>query len=206
MKTILWIVVILIVIAGMFIAFNSGAPDDVEQAKITDTTEGDNMEESSSLGIENLEEKINNFDPAKLSLQFTGYGPGKSHVGVFKKYSIRDVEVGSDNITKGTIVFDMTSVSTEIGKLDEHLCTDDFFDCAQYPEATFELGSIKKTGDSKFEITGKFTMKGISKDITFNVMQVENKYTADFLLNTNEFGFNVALADSDVRINFEIEL
>lgn len=207
MKIILWIVIILIIITGGFLIFNTGAPDDVEQAIVNDVAAKDDMASTTSdFQIENLQEKIDSLDPSAIDLMFTGYGPGKSHEGKFEKYSVKDITVENDMITGGVIVFDLTSVSTGIDKLNSHLCTDEFFGCEAHPEATFTFGSAKRIDNTTLEVSGKFEMKGVSKNITFNVKQQDNVYTADFLLNTSEFDFNVALADSDVRINFTITL
>ena len=207
MKIILWIVIILIIIVGGLIIFNTGAPDDVEQATVSDVVEIDTSASSTpDVKIDNLQEKINSLDLSSIDLMFTGYGPGKSHEGKFEKYSVKDITVEDDMITGGMIVFDLTSVSTGIDKLNQHLCTEEFFGCEEYPEATFTFGSVKRIDEMTLEATGIFEMKGVKKNITFNIKEQDNVYTADFLLNTSEFDFNVALADSDVRINFTITL
>lgn len=59
------------------------------------------------------------------------------------------------------------SIDTDNEKRDEHLKSADFFDAEKYPEITFK-GKLKKSG-SKYKLTGKFTMHGTTKEVSFDV-------------------------------------
>lgn len=57
-------------------------------------------------------------------------------------------------------------------KLETHLKNEDFFHTASFPTATLEVNSITpksgiSAGQPNFDIKGKLTIKGITKDITF---------------------------------------
>jgi polyisoprenoid-binding protein YceI len=86
-----------------------------------------------------------------------------------------------DNVT-GTIVLDhaaktgsvdvrieVSSVSTGVSKLDEHLKSEDFFDAAKYPTINFKASKIVFSGDIPVSIPGEITVLGVTKPLTLNV-------------------------------------
>ena len=72
----------------------------------------------------------------------------------------------SDAVVKFTI--NVTSIDTDDEKRDEHLRNEDFFNVEKFPTITFQSTSIKIIGKNKYEVTGDFTMLGITKEITMN--------------------------------------
>lgn len=60
------------------------------------------------------------------------------------------------------------SVNTNNAKRDTHLLSDEFFDVKKYPTLSFKSTSIKKSSEDTYEITGDFTLKGVSKPVTFS--------------------------------------
>ena len=87
----------------------------------------------------------------------------------------------------GTVTFDPADPATTRGKIvvassslhvgnpmqQQHLLGDKWMDVAKYPEISFEakeLKNVKTTGDTiTADITGTFTLKGTSKEITIPV-------------------------------------
>lgn len=63
------------------------------------------------------------------------------------------------------------SVSTGQENRDGHIKSPDFLNAAQFPEIAFASTSVKSMGDDKFEITGKLTLHGVTKDITVEAMK-----------------------------------
>ncbi len=60
-------------------------------------------------------------------------------------------------------VVEVASINTANAKRDSHLKADDIFDAAKYPTITFKL--TKVDGDKAY---GKFTMKGVTKNIVLD--------------------------------------
>ena len=86
-----------------------------------------------------------------------------------------------DNVT-GTIVLDraaksgsvdvrieVSSVSTGVSKLDEHLKSEDFFNAAKYPTITFKAPKIVFNGDTPSAVPGEMTILGVTKPVALDV-------------------------------------
>ena len=80
---------------------------------------------------------------------------------------------------------------------DKHLRSADFFDVEKYPEITFKSTSIVPRGQDRYDVTGLFTMHGVTKEITVPVSflgfmgsgQGEKAgFSADFTLNRKDYG------------------
>jgi len=94
--------------------------------------------------------------------------------------------IGNFNTFNGSYTFDANnpannSVSTEIdvtsidsnhAERDKHLRSADFFDVANHPKASFTSTSFEDKGNGKGVLKGKFTLRGITKEIAFDVNQI----------------------------------
>ena len=67
------------------------------------------------------------------------------------------------------IVIDTTSVDSGFPVFNEHLRSEDFFDTAKYPTATFKSTKVIFEGDKPSAIEGDLTIKGITKPVTLTV-------------------------------------
>lgn len=86
--------------------------------------------------------------------------------GSFRDFSGTIVYDGKD-VAKSSVNFTakMTSVDTGVDARDNHLRNKDFFEVETYPDMTFKSTKVEKKGD-KWNVTGDFTMKGVTKSIT----------------------------------------
>lgn len=78
----------------------------------------------------------------------------------------------NSDASKVKVEIDTASVNSNHGERDKHLRSADFLETDKYPTAAFESTSVKMTADGKAEIAGKFTMRGITKDIVINAERV----------------------------------
>ena len=60
-------------------------------------------------------------------------------------------------------------VNTGSDKFNQHLQSEDFFDVAKFPTATFKSTKVVFSGNKPSEIIGNLTLKGITKPVTLKV-------------------------------------
>jgi polyisoprenoid-binding protein YceI len=110
------------------------------------------------------------FDPAHSTITFkVGHLLGTAK-GKFTKFS-GTIEVDREHPEQSSVTatIQAASIDTANAKRDEHLRSVDFFNVQQYPEITFKSRRVKQTGANTGEITGDFTMHGVTRSITLNI-------------------------------------
>jgi polyisoprenoid-binding protein YceI len=97
-----------------------------------------------------------------------------------------------------TLTIEVASVDTANVKRDEHLLQADYFDAAKYPQIKFQSTAVKAI-EGGYEVTGDFTMHGVTKSITFKLMggkEIEVKgtkrvgFSTETVLKRSDFGFD----------------
>ena len=61
------------------------------------------------------------------------------------------------------------SIDTGNGDRDKHLRSTDFFEVEKFPEITFKSSKVVPSGPNKYDVTGTFTMHGVTKQLTLSV-------------------------------------
>ena len=81
------------------------------------------------------------------------------------------INVDGADISKSTVEvrIDAASVNTDNEGRDKHLRSGDFFDVEKFPAITFKSTAVKEVAKGKLEVTGDFTMHGVTKRITFPI-------------------------------------
>jgi polyisoprenoid-binding protein YceI len=67
------------------------------------------------------------------------------------------------------IDIDVASLDSNHAERDKHLRSERFFDTKKFPKATFVSTGWKDHGNGKATLSGKFTLRGITKDINLDV-------------------------------------
>lgn len=109
-----------------------------------------------------------NIDASHSSIRFAVDHMVISEVeGIFSTYEGSIITTKAD-FSDATINFtvDVNSVNTDNAKRDEHLRGADFFETDKYPKMTFVSTSVTKTGTGKYNLKGKLTLHGVTKEIT----------------------------------------
>ena len=68
-----------------------------------------------------------------------------------------------------TFSIEAASIDTRIADRDKHLRSADFFDVTKYPDISFVSTKIVSKGNNLYDVTGLFTMHGVTKEITLPV-------------------------------------
>ncbi|HNR91536.1 MAG TPA: YceI family protein [Dokdonella sp.] len=113
-----------------------------------------------------------NFDSIEGTLTYDDADPTKSSVDV-------------------TIAVD--SINSHVKKFDDHLKSDDFFDVAQFPTATFKSTRVEKGAtDGSYKVTGDLTIHGVTKSVTIDAkLNARNEHP---MKKVPAIGFDGALA------------
>jgi polyisoprenoid-binding protein YceI len=211
MKIIGILVLIAILFLAWFIFKPTKAPENVSVGNVSnsvgnsdgsDESNSNNSPESTEVAANpEIESKINSAD-----VTITGYGPGKSHPGTFDEYTISELKVDSETgiLSSGKVVIKSESRKFEKGniidKLNDHLCAEEFLNCAEYPDITVELTDVSMESAGEYRATGNLTFLGTTKSIDFPVTQADSNYTVDFRIDLTPFGLSNTFANSEVRI------
>lgn len=109
-----------------------------------------------------------NIDASHSSIRFAVDHMVISEVeGIFSTYEGSIITTKSDfSDAKINFTVDVNSVNTDNAKRDEHLRGADFFETEKYPKMTFVSTSVQKTGENKYNLKGKLSLHGVTKEIT----------------------------------------
>jgi polyisoprenoid-binding protein YceI len=158
-------------------------------------------------------------DPAHSSIGFKIKHLGISTVqGQFKDYTGK-VLFDKDDPTKSSVEVSVkaASVDTSNTKRDDHLRSKSFFNVAEFPTLGFKSTSVKKIDDATYEITGGFTLLGVTKPITVQLTDVafgkgmkgEDRAGGEikFKIKRSDYGMNFMVGpvgdDVDIDLYFE---
>ncbi|HMR18005.1 MAG TPA: YceI family protein [Sphingobacterium sp.] len=131
-------------------------------------------------------------DGAKSSLRWEAKKVVGGHEGTI---NIKDgmVKVIGRTVTGGNFVIDMQSlVCTDAERVTGHLKNADFFDVEKFPTSIFVVTKVEQT-EKGASVTGKLTIKGITKDISFPaVISIdETKLVAKAEVKVNRLDYDI---------------
>lgn len=185
---------------------------DGQKAETADATEISTSAEGESLAI----------DTTESSVRWHGKKVTGEHYGQIDITSGNIVVSEEGKLTGGTFVIDLNSIDVqdmEAGeyrdKLTGHLKSDDFFDVANHPTASFEITEVKEGATANdLVISGNLTIRGITKNITFDAKASEVSPAsfvadADFNIAREDWGVNYTGKADDLiskEINFKVKL
>ncbi len=137
--------------------------------------------------------------------------------GEFKNFNVT-VEGEDFESSKINVGIETGSVFTNNTDRDNHLKSADFFDVENFNEMTFESTSFDKVDDDEYKLTGLLTIKGVSKEVTFDVeFGGTNKdpwgnekagFSLEGKINRKEWGlnWNAALESGGVLVSEDVKL
>ena len=108
------------------------------------------------------------------------------------------------------VVIRTASVNTDLEERDKHLRNPDFFDVQKYPTMRFKSSKIKKITDTAGEVTGSFTLHGVTQTITMNVTflgefdvpwgQHRAGFETSFTIQRSDYGMKKLLGPAGDRV------
>ncbi|CAG7644487.1 hypothetical protein PAESOLCIP111_04718 [Paenibacillus solanacearum] len=159
-------------------------------------------------------------DPTHSSIDFTIRHMMIAKVkGTFHAFEAQ-IEADPADLTTASIDFsvDIASIDTRNQDRDAHLRSGDFFDAEKYPKMTFRSASIVNTGDGTYDVSGEFTLHGVTRTETFAVTyegsgtdpwgNEKAGFSAQGVIKRSDYGltYNAALETGGVLIGDEVKV
>ena len=117
--------------------------------------------------------------------------------GRFKRFAVQtNFDPKSPQTSQVTLRFELAS-ATVSADADAELGKPDWFATAKFPQATFQSTGIKALGSGKFEVAGKLSIKGNSRDVVVP-MQLTQAHAANALVSTVTGGLTIKRLDFKV--------
>ena len=134
----------------------------------------------------------------------------KDPTGVFKtmKGSIKFDESDLEN-SKFDLSFEVSSISTGNGMMNKKAQTAEWFDASKYAQIKYVSSKIEKTGEG-FNVIGKLTIKGVTKDKTVPLKVSKSgselTFSGSFIVNRMDFkvGKTSDAVPNNMNINYSI--
>lgn len=166
-------------------------------------------------------------DIANSKIEWKGYKVFKSdntsHIGTISLQS-GQVTVKDGKLESGSFVADMATLTSvdlkddaeNLGKLNGHLKSADFFDAEKFPTATYEITKVSEApsgSDYNTILNGNLTIKGVTKSVEFNAnVKIEGENvliaTQPKDINREEFGvvFQVPVANGILKDEITLQI
>lgn len=159
--------------------------------------------------------------PAQSSLVFVSKQLGVPVEGQFKKFEA-DVAINPSKPQASRIVMrvDMNSASLGAPEADVELPKPAWFNVLKFPQALFESSTVNNLGGGKWEVAGKLSIKGISRDVVVPVVLTQTGTAPNvvtvaqgsmglkrltYKIGENEWSDTSMVAD-DVQVKFKLTL
>jgi polyisoprenoid-binding protein YceI len=155
--------------------------------------------------------------PAQSEIEFTTHQMGVPVQGKFGKFSAT-IALDPRQPASGSVSLSIATGSARFGapELDDEVGKPEWLAAARFPKATFQSSAIKAAGRGRFEVTGKLTIKGQSRDIVVPVQLTQTGGTTfasgsfmiqrlAFKVGEGEWTDTSMLAD-DIDVRFKLAL
>ncbi len=156
-------------------------------------------------------------DPSGSELVFVTRMMGVPVQGRFTRWDIR-LQFDPRQPAAATVALriDVASASFAAGEVSAEARRPVWLDAAQFAQATFDSAAVKPLGAGRYEVAGRLTLKGRTRDLVVPVELVQTgssgRASGSLTLHRLDFGIgggewsDAALVGHDVQVRFEIAL
>jgi polyisoprenoid-binding protein YceI len=156
-------------------------------------------------------------DMSKSEIRFTAKQMNVAAEGRFRKF-VAKVDFDPANLAQSIVSVDVDIASIDIGSRENEteLKSKAWFNAPAFPVARFSASQFKAKGNNMYEASGKLSIKGISRDITFpfSLQQSGTQHIVSGSVPLKRLAFNVgegAWSDTDtvaddVLVKFRLTL
>lgn len=155
--------------------------------------------------------------PAQSEIVFVSKQMGVPVEGRFKKFDAQiSFNPAKPDTSKIAFTVDTGSATLGVPETDAELPKPIWFNVPKFPQATFQSSSVKGLGAGKFEVAGRLSIKGFSRDVVVPVTLTQNGAATTatgtfslkrlaFKIGENEWSDTSMVAD-DVQVKFKLAL
>ncbi|MFJ7311753.1 YceI family protein [Pseudomonas sp. NPDC098747] len=147
-------------------------------------------------------------------ISFTYNQMGSRMYGTFGKFDAT-LDFDTDNLASAhtTLHIDLTSIDAGSEDANTELVKPAWFDTAKFPVAVFESSRFTQVSENQYRITGRLTLKGISREVEAPVeLKTGNAigiFDGELLLKRDEFGLGAGewadtVVSKDIAIKFKV--
>ena len=155
--------------------------------------------------------------PAQSEIVFTSRQMGVPVEGRFRRF---DAQVAFDprqpEAGRVTLTVDLASVAMGAAESEAEVAKPGWFNTAAFPQASFQSGAIKAAGPGRFEMAGKFTLKGQTRELTVPVSLAQaggqSVASGSFVVKRLDYRIgdgdwaDTSLVANDVQVRFKLAL
>ncbi len=155
--------------------------------------------------------------PAQSEIVFVSKQMGVPVEGRFKRFDAQiSFNPAKPDTSKIAFTVDTGSATLGVPETDAELPKPIWFNVPKFPQATFQSSGVKGLGAGKFEVAGKLSIKGFSRDVVVPVTLTQNGAATTatgtfslkrlaFKIGENEWSDTSMVAD-DVQVKFKLAL
>lgn len=147
-------------------------------------------------------------------ISFTYNQMGSRMYGTFGKFDAT-LELDTANLANArtTLHIDLTSIDAGSEDANSELVKPAWFDTAKFPTAVFESSRFSPAGDNRYLITGRLTLKGVTREVQVPVeLKPDNAigiFDGELVLKRDEFGLGAgewadSVVSKDIAIKFKV--
>jgi polyisoprenoid-binding protein YceI len=150
-------------------------------------------------------------NPKASTISFTFNQMGSRMYGTFKKFEGNlDFDTANPGTAHARLTIELDSIDAGSSDANTELQKPAWFDTAAYPQAVFDSTDIKDLGNNRYLITGRLTLRGLTRVVTVPVhLKAENAIGIfdgeltlkrdDFKIGEGEWADTVVSNEIDIR-------
>lgn len=151
----------------------------------------------------------------KSKVTFTYKQMGVAVEGQFKKFSpTLSFDPAKAANAKAAIEIDLASVDAGSAEADDEVVGKSWFNVKSFPKASFVSTQVKPAGPNQFEVTGKLSIKGQSRDLAFVLKHTpqgsNGVLSGGFTIKRGDFSIGEGpwakfdIVANDIQVNFQL--
>ena len=159
--------------------------------------------------------EFNQVQSQQSSVAFSYQQMGVSMDGKFRKFSGQlAFDPAQPAKARAALEIDLASIDTGAVESDDEVAGKSWFHIASFPKANFVSSAVKAVGGNRYEVSGRLTIKGRSKDIvvpaTFTQQGNNGVFAGSFTVRRADFAIGEGawakfdIVANDVQVKFRI--